>query len=186
MTCMNIIEQIIEYKKVRYIISKNNKLFHIINRLYENSKWLWLVKLWGDLYFQDRIEAEKNKLNPNMESLLLDLLWRILKENHYNELLDMLFLYNKNIYLKIHKLISNSQYIKLNIIIWICYQEQWNFKLANQFYDSFLNDIIVNQQDLPKDMDLESYKFLFLVREIEELWFEYKISNKDYQTLKDK
>jgi hypothetical protein len=170
----------------RIFATKNNKILYIINRIYENMKWLWLVKIWSNLDFQNKIEIEENKSNPNMEWLLLELCWWILKEKHYNELLDILFLYNKNIYLKIHKLISNGYYIKLNIIIWICYQEQWKIKLANQFFDSFLSEVTINPQDIQKDMDLESYKFLFLIKEIEELWFTYKVSDTDYQTIKNK
>lgn len=122
-----------------------------------------------------------NKENNNK---ILDWLVHKIYNKKFNEIIN----YHDDIwYLTSKKVFSLDELGIYNIIIWICYQELWNLKEANIFFDLYLNNLELSDSDIIKinkdketKFDKESLKFMFLMNNISELGFTYKVNKKDY------
>lgn len=139
----------------------------------------------------EELVEEYEEQDTNTQEKIQQLTWAMynqLKEKNYTFIQET----NEEMWRYFYREIEDEEIQGMYcFIIGTAYQELWNLKYADIYFDVFLDNLILDNQtikNLEKNgiQDVEAMKMMFLVKELQELWLSYKMSAEDYEKANNK
>ena len=159
---------------------KNGNIYKLIIELFKIYKLNTQKNISevSNLWFT--LESLKQDKSIDYSLCYIKIISELLKEQLYFEIIN----FHTNHLTQISENINDDYMLKYNVILWVCHQELWELDIADWYYNHFLNGINVNKKDITEKLNENKLKFMFLIREIWELWFTYKVNKDEYNRYK--
>jgi len=135
----------------------------------------------------EEYEEEETTTQEKIQQLI-GALYNQLKEKNYIFIQET----NEEMWLGFYKQIEDEEIQGMYcFIMWATYQELWNLKYADVYFDVFLNSLIIDDKTIKsfeKDeiKDVGVIKMMLLVWELQALWLSYKMETETYEKARSK